>query len=389
MKIDRKLLKRSWESWISMNLEVAGPYWLQLVWTAAFSAALALGVTVFAFALHAQTPADWLRADRWLFWLGRNLVVSLVIGYAIHGLFELVGRLVGPARLHGFTRWQRALFYGGIPIVAVGAGWPLGVWLAGGTTHQEDGSFGPIATAAAIALVVTFITYHWFGAKAQAIDAERRAGQAQLRLLQAQMEPHFLFNTLANVHSLVDHEPAKAKAMLGAFTDYLRASLGELRRDEVPLGDELRLAEAYLNVQATRMEGRLAFHIEADEALRQAAVLPLSLQPLVENAVHHGLEPKVEGGTVWVRARAEGGDMVVEVRDDGHGLDTPARRGAGLALANLRERLATRFGNAAGVALAAAEPGAVATLRMPLQLSAAAATATGPIATVTAAGSAR
>jgi len=370
MKVDCALLRRSWESWISMNLEVAGPYWLQLVWTALFSASLAVAVTVLGFAFHADSPADWLRADRWAFWLGRNLAVSLVIGFAIHGLFELVGRMVGPTRIRGFTAPQRVLFYGGIPIVAVGAGWPLGTWLAGGTV-QQDGSFGPIATAAAIALLVTLITYHWFGAKAQAIEAERRATESQLRLLQAQIEPHFLFNTLANVHSLIDHDAAKAKSMLGAFTDYLRASLGELRRDEVTLGDELALAEAYLRVQATRMEERLAYRIEADEHVRGARLLPWLLQPLVENAVQHGLEPQVAGGSIEVHARADGHSVIVEVRDNGRGLRAPARpgaRGAGVALANLRERLAARFGEAASLTLATLEPGGTrATLRLPMK----------------------
>jgi sensor histidine kinase YesM len=234
---------------------------------------------------------------------------------------------------------------------------------------RQDGDIGPIATAAAIALLVTFVAYHWFGAKARAIDAERRATAAQLKLLQAQIEPHFLFNTLANVHSLIDQDAAKARAMLGAFTDYLRASLGGLRRDEVTLGEELALAEAYLRVQATRMEERLRFSIEADDATRRTPLLPLLLQPLVENAVQHGLEPQLEGGSVSVRARTEGGAVVVEVRDDGRGPDAPAeaarRRGAGLALGNVRERLAARFGSDASLTLAPARPGTLATLRLP------------------------
>jgi sensor histidine kinase YesM len=161
--------------------------------------------------------------------------------------------------------------------------------------------------------------------------------------------------------------------MLGAFTDYLRASLGGLRRDEVTLGEELALAEAYLRVQATRMEERLRFSIEADEATRQAPLLPLLLQPLVENAVQHGLEPQVAGGTVSVFARTEGDEVVVEVRDDGRGLDasadTPLRRGAGLALANVRERLVSAFGADASLTLAPARPGTLVTLRLPRRAS--------------------
>jgi hypothetical protein len=171
------------------------------------------------------------------------------------------------------------LFYGGIPIVSIGAGWPLGYWLAGGAV-QTSGDIGPILTAATLGLLATFITYHWFGAKARAIDAERRGAETQLRLLQAQIEPHFLFNTLANVHSLIEHDAAKAKQMLGAFSDYLRASLGDLRRARVTLADELVLAEAYLRVQQTRMDERLQWHVQADERARRAALPPLVLQHL-------------------------------------------------------------------------------------------------------------
>jgi sensor histidine kinase YesM len=215
------------------------------------------------------------------------------------------------------------------------------------------------------------LIYQWFGYKARAIEAERQHSEAQLRLLQAQIEPHFLFNTLANVNALIEHDPPKARRMLGAFTDYLRAGLSNLRRDQAPLADELALAEAYLRVQQARMEERLSFSIEADPTVRQAALPPLLLQPLVENAVVHGLEPQVDGGTVQVQARIEQGCLVLEVRDNGRGLAPPAaaqaRRGQGLALANVRERLRSRFGDAASLELLDAEPGALARLRLPLE----------------------
>ena len=204
--------------------------------------------------------------------------------------------------------------------------------------------------------------------------AEKRATEAQLRLLQAQIEPHFLFNTLANVVALIDHEPAKARQMLGAFTDYLRASLTGLRRDVGPLADELALAEAYLRVQQSRMEERLRFVIEADENVRAALLPPLLLQPLVENAVQHGLEPTLDGGTVRVQARAEGGELVIEVHDDGRGLHAPPRKAAG------QRRGAGQHPRTAGATLrqrppawrsSAADPGTVARLRLPLETSAA------------------
>ena len=188
-----------------------------------------------------------------------------------------------------------------------------------------------------------------------------RANEAQLRLLQGQMEPHFLFNTLANVISLIDADAPRAKHMLEALTDYLRASLGGLRHDDSTLAGELDLARRYLQLMQTRMGDRLRFEIEVDDAPAPRRLMPLVLQPLIENAVKHGLEPQVDGGTVRVKAArvaVDGQDSLqVCIEDDGAGLAAAARRprrrvaggadGNGIALANLRERLQARFGAAA------------------------------------------
>jgi sensor histidine kinase YesM len=198
-----------------------------------------------------------------------------------------------------------------------------------------------------------------------------RANEAQLRLLQGQMEPHFLFNTLANVISLVDADAPRAKQMLQALTDYLRASLGALRHDDSTLLAELELARRYLQLMQTRMGERLRFEIEADDRVRDAALMPLVLQPLIENAVKHGLEPQVDGGTVRViatRLAIDGQDSLqVCIEDDGAGLAAAASRprrrvaggadGNGIALANLRARLAARFGAAGRLTLDELETG--------------------------------
>jgi signal transduction histidine kinase len=378
MKIDRAVLRGSWQSWIAADMERIGPYWLQLVWTALFCLALAFVFTVFGFVAYADEVQDWLELPRWRYWFGKNLVVTFTVGYLIHGLFELGGHWVGgPARIRRFRMPERVAFFAGIPLLGVLIGAPLGLWLAGARRMSwfagDDGTRAVIVSLAFWA-VASFIIYHFFATKSRAIAAERAAAEAQLRLLQAQMEPHFLFNTLANVQALIEHDGAKARRMLGAFTDYLRAGLANLRRDRAPLADELALAEAYLRVQQARMEERLAFTIDADEAARRTQLPPLLLQPLVENAVVHGLEPQIAGGHVHVRARVEDGHLVVEVRDDGRGMVPAAaagtaspRRGHGLALANLRERLCTGFGSTAGLELLPGEPGTVARLRVPLE----------------------
>ena len=183
------------------------------------------------------------------------------------------------------------------------------------------------------------------------------------------MEPHFLFNTLANVVSLIDADTPRAKAMLESFTDYLRASLGSLRKVEHTLGDELALVEAYLRIVQIRMDDRLSYRIDVPDALRSLTLPSLSLQPLVENAVVHGLEPTIAGGSVVIEARvAEGGTLNLTVTDDGRGFDTDERstRGSGTALANIRERLAQRYGERGTLTIAQNPPNGVrAALQLP------------------------
>jgi sensor histidine kinase YesM len=203
--------------------------------------------------------------------------------------------------------------------------------------------------------------------KRQALQLQ--AAEAQLRLLQAQMEPHFLFNTLANVQSLIDYDAARAKQMLEAFTDYLRASLGQLRRAESTVEEELEMASSYLQLLQIRMEERLAFRIEADDAVRAAHLPTLLLQPLVENAIRHGLEPKLEGGIVHIAARLQDGMLALSVEDNGLGDSTPKVRGkpsSGMALANLRQRLQTRYAGHASLELRLDGQGARAELLIPL-----------------------
>ncbi|WP_395701578.1 sensor histidine kinase [Aquabacterium sp.] len=339
--------------------------------TLAITAAMALAFTVIAFALNGGSPGDGHNGLRWLQVYAVNFVIAACVGLAIRLLFVLLLRLFGAARIARWSPARRAVFFSGVPMLGVAVGAPIGVLLSGQGERVWFDLRDTHALVASLLLSVLICTIFFliFNARSRQAEAEQRAAEAQLRLLQGQIEPHFLFNTLANVAALIEADAPKARAMLESFTDYLRASLGSLRGGQSTLVREIGLAQAYLAVLKSRMEERLAFSIEHDPALADAPMPALLLQPLVENAVHHGLEPKLEGGRVQVKARAEGRTLVLEVSDDGQGLAAAAarrRKGHGLALANLRERLQTLYGAQASLSLDALNPGTRATLRLPI-----------------------
>ncbi|TVS18775.1 MAG: sensor histidine kinase, partial [Gammaproteobacteria bacterium] len=167
-----------------------------------------------------------------------------------------------------------------------------------------------------------------------------------LRLLQAQIEPHFLFNTLSNALVLVRTDAEAAARVLEQLTRLLRASLHRTRSAHSTLGEELEVIEAYLSIASVRMGERLDWNIEVSDDLRALELPPLLLQPLVENAVNHGIDPLPAGGTVRVVAEVGAGTMTLSVRDTGVGLIGQAS-GAGLALDNIRQRLRALYGAAA------------------------------------------
>ena len=374
MALTRDLLARSWRSWSANDLRRVGPYWLQLVWTALFGLALGLLFTSMGFVSNAKA-GDWTSLDNWLHWLGVNLFIALFISFFIHGLSEFLSRLIGLQRLRAWSARRRGLFFAVVPIAGVLISWPIAVSLVGFkfTWFRSVFAFDN-ANAGVLLFMLMFsaLMYLYFDGKTRTEAAERRATEARLRLLQAQIEPHFLFNTLANVLSLLEAEPARARAMLEAFVDYLRSSFGGLRASDHRLGQEVALLEAYLRVLGLRMEDRLRFQIDVPEDLRGLPLPALLLQPLVENAIHHGLEPKIEGGGVTVRARADKQRLMLQVQDNGLGLAaaaTQARPGKGSALANIRERLYERFGDDASLRLEERpEGGVVAHLDLPLPL---------------------
>jgi hypothetical protein len=207
--------------------------------------------------------------------------------------------------------------------------------------------------------------------KARAETIERQALQAQLQLLQAQIEPHMLFNTLANVQGLIGLDPERASRMLDQLIQYLRATLSSSRAEATTLAQEFALIDAYLGLMAVRMGERLSYHLELPEALRDVGLPPMLLQPLVENAIIHGIEPKVAGGAIRITAARRGAMLELCVSDTGLGLDPGAHRpGTRLGVANTRDRLRGLYGALARLDLEPAIPhGTISRVTLPLDLS--------------------
>ena len=214
--------------------------------------------------------------------------------------------------------------------------------------------------------------------EAEISDVSRQVTEARLQALQAQVEPHFLYNTLANVQALNEVDPPAANLMVGHLIQYLRASLPKMRESTSTVGQELELVRAYLNILQMRMGPRLQFGIQAPDDVLACAFPPMMLPSLVENAIKHGLEPLRDGGRIDVVVerlpQGHGEDtLCVSVRDTGKGLsDAPTQAGGGVGLSNLRERLMALYGTRGRFTLTSNEPqGVVARIEVPLQSSAA------------------
>jgi signal transduction histidine kinase len=193
---------------------------------------------------------------------------------------------------------------------------------------------------------------------------EQRLTEARLQMLQAQIEPHFLFNTLANVRRLYQIDPVAGGDMLDNLMRYLAVALPQMRDANSTLGREAALAEAYLNIHRIRMGPRLAFSLDVPATLHGVSVPPMLLVPLAENAIKHGLNPLPQGGSVRISACDENGRLVVSVADTGQGFVRTA--GGGTGLANLRARLAGLYGTEAALSMAHNAPqGVIATVVLP------------------------
>ncbi|MBL0088736.1 MAG: histidine kinase [Ideonella sp.] len=356
-----------------------GPWWWQWAWAVIFSTALALAIAALIRASSARNLADLLDQAAWNQAFGTSLTVSLCIGLTIQLLHTLLMPLFGGRqRIAALPRRWRSTYFTVVPLLGVLLGWPVGLVAAGGDLSDWLASGSLVANLLGLGMISMYIgvMFHMFySARHQQAQLTQRATEARLRLLQGQIEPHFLFNTLANVHSLIDHDAAKAKRMLESFTDYLRSSTIQLRGDDGTVGEELALVTAYLQLQQIRMDDRLRYHIDAALDLQSTPLPPLLLQPLVENAIQHGIEPKLDGGEIRVELARRGDKLHITVQDTGLGLAASAQRpkslsttrapGAGVALDNLRERLQARYGSEAVLTLTDHPPGTLAMLSLP------------------------
>jgi LytS/YehU family sensor histidine kinase len=233
--------------------------------------------------------------------------------------------------------------------------------------------------SAAVLLLMTFaiggvISYHYYvRGKSSYYQAEfersqRQATEAQLKLLQSQLEPHMLFNTLANLRVLIGLDAKQAQTMLDHMIAYLRATLDASRASTHALAVEFDRLQDYLELMAVRMGPRLQYTLDLPSELRALPVPTLLLQPLVENSIKHGLEPCVAGGHILVRASRQGDTLVLEVSDSGVGLSDAQVRETGFGLLQVRERLATAYGAGATLALRPHLPtGTMAAIALPVK----------------------
>jgi hypothetical protein len=202
-------------------------------------------------------------------------------------------------------------------------------------------------------------------ARVRESTTEKELTVAKLSLLHAQVEPHFLYNTLASAQVLTRTDPARADRMLGHLIAYLRRSLPSAEDSISSLGEELERARAYLEILRIRMGERLALQIQVPDTLKSVPLPAMMLQTLVENAIKHGLEPLPSGGCVWIIAREDGDRVAVTVADDGRGFSEDGG-GTGIGLKNVRERLRLVYGDAASFTIVANFPkGVAATITVP------------------------
>ena len=329
---------RSWERLLPGRL-------VSYVYTALFC--LGIGVT------------NWILDYGVTFW--DSLIVSLCIGLSINSMFVF---------FQDACETYMSPYVAAIPLTAIGL--LVGLLLAGAVVVGDPlFFFTDNYTTLVFGVFFGILGFILFSTRARLMETQARLAaaeieqerqarlilQTELKLLQAQIEPHFLFNTLSNIAGLIHTKPDIAEETLLNLTTLLRSSLSRTRQTETTLKDELDIARAYLEIHKTRMQGRLEYDIDTPSVdIEDFPVPPLLVQPLVENAIKHGIDPKEAGGTVRVSVESDANELRINVSDDGDGIaSTQSSTGqsstGGTGLANVRNRLSTLYGPKASLSL--------------------------------------
>ena len=304
-----------------------------------------------------------------------NLVIAYCIGLTILGLVAFV-RCTVMQRFRGRLHMRFAIYFALIVAGAIGGELLSKLFLPrqSPTYSMHEGYIWLVAivfslVAGSIALFINFSWVKLAQSRRDVERAERAAIEAQLRALQAQIEPHFLFNTLANLDALIATDADMARCLLGNLIRYLRAALTHARSETATLNTEVELLKAYLAIMGLRLPNRLTTEFDCDPECLRLKFPAMLLQPLVENAITHGIEPACDGGNIRVSVRRADDKLLVSVDDTGVGLGTAGTAGTGAGIQNVRARLQSLFGSAARLVLEPHMPrGTHAAIEVPLNL---------------------
>jgi sensor histidine kinase YesM len=320
-----------------------------LVYTLIFNGLFAAAFTMLALIDGRKIPADV-----WGKLIVNNLIIANAVGFSFWAVFESIGPVMRRVNRRSFL--EIALFYSAIGTVIVTFSF-VGLSYLPGFANMKMWVLTPsqLASSFVISFFVSVVLAALWRRRVtelasqialseereRTVSAERAATEANLRALQAQIEPHFLFNTLANVTSLIHSKPDDAKKMLEEFIAYLRSSLASTRESHATLAQEFTLMKSFLAILQVRMGQRLQSRFSLADDVADFQMPPMLLQPLVENAIKHGLEPKIEGGEITLSARRVDGAVEIVVADTGLGFQNATSNGIGLQ--NVRERLAKLY----------------------------------------------